>query len=55
MLPLVGIIMGSRSDWATLSHAADTLGELGIPYRRPKLGDSKSLSPEQVVRRICRV
>jgi len=32
MLPLVGIIMGSRSDWATLSHAADTLDELGIPY-----------------------
>jgi len=24
--------MGSRSDWATLSHAADTLDELGIPY-----------------------
>ncbi|MCX8071639.1 MAG: 5-(carboxyamino)imidazole ribonucleotide mutase [Candidatus Binatia bacterium] len=32
MLPLVGIIMGSRSDWETLSHAADTLDELGIPY-----------------------
>ncbi len=32
MLPLVGIIMGSRSDWETLSHAADTLEQLGIPY-----------------------
>lgn len=32
MLPLVGIIMGSRSDWETLSHAADTLEELGVPY-----------------------
>lgn len=32
MLPLVGIIMGSRSDWETLSHAADTLDQLGIPY-----------------------
>lgn len=32
MLPLVGIIMGSRSDWDTLSHAAHTLDELGVPY-----------------------
>jgi 5-(carboxyamino)imidazole ribonucleotide mutase len=30
--PLVGIIMGSRSDWETMSHAADTLSELGIPH-----------------------
>ena len=29
---LVGIIMGSQSDWDTLSHAAETLAELGIPY-----------------------
>jgi 5-(carboxyamino)imidazole ribonucleotide mutase len=31
-LPLVGIIMGSRSDWETMQHAADLLAELGIPY-----------------------
>lgn len=24
--------MGSRSDWETMSHAADTLSELGVPY-----------------------
>jgi 5-(carboxyamino)imidazole ribonucleotide mutase len=30
--PTVGVIMGSRSDWETMSHAAKTLGELGIPY-----------------------
>ncbi len=30
--PLVGIIMGSRSDWPTLRHAARTLEALGIPY-----------------------
>ncbi len=30
--PLVGVIMGSRSDWETMEHAARTLGELGIPY-----------------------
>ena len=30
--PVVGIIMGSRSDWETMGHAADTLAALGIPY-----------------------
>ena len=29
---LVGIIMGSRSDWPTMEHAATTLDALGIPY-----------------------
>ncbi|WP_096410952.1 5-(carboxyamino)imidazole ribonucleotide mutase [Thermus thermophilus] len=32
MAPLVGLIMGSRSDWETLRHAAETLEALGIPY-----------------------
>jgi 5-(carboxyamino)imidazole ribonucleotide mutase len=30
--PLVGVIMGSRSDWETMKHAADTLEELGIGF-----------------------
>jgi 5-(carboxyamino)imidazole ribonucleotide mutase len=30
--PLVGIIMGSQSDWATLSHAADMLTRLAVPH-----------------------
>ena len=30
--PLIGVIMGSRSDWETLSHTADTLDALGVPY-----------------------
>jgi 5-(carboxyamino)imidazole ribonucleotide mutase len=30
--PVVGIIMGSRSDWPTLSKAAEILTELGVPY-----------------------
>jgi 5-(carboxyamino)imidazole ribonucleotide mutase len=29
---LVGIIMGSRSDWETMHHAADILTELGVPH-----------------------
>ncbi len=32
--PLVGLIMGSRSDWETMRHAAETLDELGIVYER---------------------
>ena len=27
---LVGIIMGSRSDWETMRHAAETLDSLGV-------------------------
>jgi 5-(carboxyamino)imidazole ribonucleotide mutase len=30
--PLVGIIMGSKSDWETMTHAADTLDALGVAY-----------------------
>ena len=30
--PLVGVIMGSRSDWETLQHTSTTLDELGIPH-----------------------
>ena len=32
MKPLVGVIMGSRSDWSTMTHATETLTELGIPF-----------------------
>jgi 5-(carboxyamino)imidazole ribonucleotide mutase len=32
MNPLVGIIMGSTSDWETLRHAAETLDKLGVPH-----------------------
>ncbi|MBX3560479.1 MAG: 5-(carboxyamino)imidazole ribonucleotide mutase [Sphingomonas sp.] len=30
--PLIGIIMGSRSDWETMKEAADILDGLGVPY-----------------------
>jgi 5-(carboxyamino)imidazole ribonucleotide mutase len=32
MKPVVGIIMGSKSDWATMAHAASTLEDLGIAH-----------------------
>ena len=30
--PVVGIIMGSTSDWETMQHAAQTLQQLGVPH-----------------------
>jgi len=32
--PLVGVIMGSTSDWETMQHTAQTLDALGIPYEK---------------------
>ena len=34
MKPLVGIIMGSSSDWETMQHAAAQLDALGVPYEK---------------------
>ena len=34
MKPLIGIIMGSTSDWDTMQHVAQTLDSLGIPYEK---------------------
>jgi 5-(carboxyamino)imidazole ribonucleotide mutase len=44
--PLVGIIMGSRSDWATMQHAAQTLDALGVAH------DSKVVSAHRTPRRL---
>ncbi|HHJ14855.1 MAG TPA: 5-(carboxyamino)imidazole ribonucleotide mutase [Gammaproteobacteria bacterium] len=30
--PLVGVIMGSQSDWETLQHTTETLSRLGVPH-----------------------
>ena len=32
--PVVGLIMGSRSDWETMRHAADTFDALGVVYEK---------------------
>jgi 5-(carboxyamino)imidazole ribonucleotide mutase len=55
MRPLVGVIMGSASDWETMRHAAATLEELGVPYevrvvsahRTPELMAEYARSAEQ--------
>lgn len=31
-LPLVGVVMGSRSDWDTMQHATAILAEFGVPH-----------------------
>ena len=32
--PLVGVIMGSDSDWDTMRHAVDTLEQMDVPYEK---------------------
>ena len=34
MKPLVAVIMGSTSDWDTMTHAADVLATFGVPYEK---------------------
>lgn len=34
MEPIVGVIMGSKSDWGTMKHACDMLDELGVAYEK---------------------
>ena len=31
-VPLIGVVMGSSSDWEVMHHAADILTEFGVPY-----------------------
>ncbi len=32
--PLVGVVMGSDSDWEVMRHAAERLAEFGVPHER---------------------
>jgi 5-(carboxyamino)imidazole ribonucleotide mutase len=34
MMPLVGVIMGSSSDWETMRHACETLEALKVPFEQ---------------------
>lgn len=42
MQPLVGIIMGSTSDWETMKHACDILDELNVPYEKKVVSDHRT-------------
>lgn len=46
--PLVGVVMGSRSDWVTLRHAAEVFGELNIPHEAKVV--SAHRTPERLFR-----
>jgi 5-(carboxyamino)imidazole ribonucleotide mutase len=46
--PLVGVVMGSKSDWETMSHASELLTELGIPH------ESKVVSAHRTPDRLFR-
>jgi 5-(carboxyamino)imidazole ribonucleotide mutase len=45
--PLVGIIMGSKSDWETMQHVAQTLDKLSVPYEKRVL--SAHRTPDQTI------
>ncbi len=52
MQPLVGLIMGSRSDWETLVHAADTLTALVEGEAQQAFGQAKASLADEC--RHCR-
>jgi 5-(carboxyamino)imidazole ribonucleotide mutase len=45
--PLVGIIMGSQSDWETMRHAAEMLDSLAVPY------ETRIVSAHRTPGRLC--
>jgi 5-(carboxyamino)imidazole ribonucleotide mutase len=53
--PLIGIIMGSKSDWETMRHASETLAKFGVPHesrvmsahRSPQLTADYATTAEQ--------
>lgn len=46
--PIVGVVMGSRSDWETMRHASLILTELGIPH------ESRVVSAHRTPERLYR-
>ena len=46
--PLVGVVMGSKSDWETMRHCSELLTELGIPH------ESKVVSAHRTPDRLFR-
>jgi 5-(carboxyamino)imidazole ribonucleotide mutase len=46
--PIVGVVMGSKSDWETMRHACEVLADLGIPYEAKVV--SAHRTPERLFR-----
>src|SRR5713226_2306654 len=51
MQPLVGVIMGSQSDWTTLQHTVETLEKLGVPCEARVL--SAHRTPDQLLEYVA--
>jgi 5-(carboxyamino)imidazole ribonucleotide mutase len=52
---VISIIMGSKSDWPTMKHAADVLDEFGVAYEsKDRLGPSHTGSAFRICE-SCRV
>ena len=47
-LPRVGVVMGSKSDWSTMQHAAEVLEQFGVPHERRVV--SAHRTPQWMVR-----
>jgi len=45
--PLIGIVMGSKSDWETMRHASETLDRFGVPHEKRVL--SAHRTPEEAI------
>ena len=43
--PLVGILMGSKSDWETMKNASDTLARFGVPHECRVLSAHRTPAP----------
>ena len=48
MTALVGVIMGSKSDWSTLSHTVEMLDKLGIAHEVKISPELRSKLPQQL-------
>ena len=46
--PLIGIIMGSQSDWDTMKNAAEMLRKLEIPYEAKVMSAHRTLCHFQI-------
>jgi 5-(carboxyamino)imidazole ribonucleotide mutase len=51
MDPLVGVLMGSKSDWATMRHTCDTLERFDVPHEKRVL--SAHRTPDATVKYVA--
>ena len=53
--PLVGIVMGSDSDWPVMRACAETLKRFDIAYEARVLSAHRSPTPRSTTRRVLRI